>query len=134
MQKLYRNFKEHCPTGILTEDAFREIYSQIFPKGGQYLGRYTARYSLRAVSIFSYIYLGLSLHLRKKNRWKNVRKKFCRKNIYTKGGQYLGRYTPRYSRRVVSIYFIFIYWNTRTIQTYKYIKHTQRSIRSRAKR
>ncbi|XP_018008004.1 uncharacterized protein LOC108665723 [Hyalella azteca] len=33
IQRLYRSFKEFCPTGVVTEEAFREMYSQIFPRG-----------------------------------------------------------------------------------------------------
>jgi len=34
IKKIYRNFKTECPTGLIKEDAFRGIYSQFFPQGG----------------------------------------------------------------------------------------------------
>ena len=35
LQRLYRSFKDRCPTGIVTECAFKEIYCQMFPRGGK---------------------------------------------------------------------------------------------------
>lgn len=32
---MYRGFKQECPTGIVTEETFKEIYSQFFPQGGR---------------------------------------------------------------------------------------------------
>jgi len=37
IKKIYRNFKTECPTGLIKEDAFRGIYSQFFPQGGNFL-------------------------------------------------------------------------------------------------
>jgi hypothetical protein len=34
IKKIYRHFKTECPTGLIKEDAFRGIYSQFFPQGG----------------------------------------------------------------------------------------------------
>ncbi|KAG7162835.1 Kv channel-interacting protein 2-like [Homarus americanus] len=34
LQRLYRSFKDRCPTGVVREDAFKELYFQMFPKGG----------------------------------------------------------------------------------------------------
>lgn len=36
LKRIYRGFKAECPTGVVKEDAFKGIYSQFFPKGGQY--------------------------------------------------------------------------------------------------
>ncbi|XP_063591380.1 Kv channel-interacting protein 1-like [Penaeus indicus] len=33
LQRLYRSFKDRCPTGVVREDAFKELYFQMFPKG-----------------------------------------------------------------------------------------------------
>ncbi|KAH0623816.1 hypothetical protein JD844_006959, partial [Phrynosoma platyrhinos] len=33
LQVLYRGFKNECPSGIVTEDSFKQIYSQFFPQG-----------------------------------------------------------------------------------------------------
>ncbi|XP_072525958.1 Kv channel-interacting protein 4 [Salminus brasiliensis] len=33
LQILYRGFKSECPTGIVTEDTFKNIYAQFFPGG-----------------------------------------------------------------------------------------------------
>ncbi|XP_039191837.1 Kv channel-interacting protein 4 isoform X6 [Crotalus tigris] len=33
LQILYRGFKNECPSGIVNEEAFKEIYSQFFPQG-----------------------------------------------------------------------------------------------------
>ncbi|XP_068201865.1 A-type potassium channel modulatory protein KCNIP1-like [Palaemon carinicauda] len=33
LQRLYRSFKDRCPTGVVTEHAFKELYFQMFPKG-----------------------------------------------------------------------------------------------------
>ncbi|CAH1784554.1 unnamed protein product [Owenia fusiformis] len=33
LQIMYRGFKQECPTGIVNEDTFREIYAQFFPQG-----------------------------------------------------------------------------------------------------
>uniref|UniRef100_A0A3B1IM64 Potassium voltage-gated channel interacting protein 4b n=1 Tax=Astyanax mexicanus TaxID=7994 RepID=A0A3B1IM64_ASTMX len=34
LQFLYRSFKSGCPSGIVTEETFKTIYSQFFPGGG----------------------------------------------------------------------------------------------------
>ncbi|XP_028999117.1 Kv channel-interacting protein 4 isoform X3 [Betta splendens] len=34
LQILYRGFKNECPSGIVNEDTFKDIYSQFFPQGG----------------------------------------------------------------------------------------------------
>ncbi|KAK3526743.1 hypothetical protein QTP70_032116 [Hemibagrus guttatus] len=33
LQELYRGFKNECPSGIVNEDTFKQIYSQFFPQG-----------------------------------------------------------------------------------------------------
>ncbi|XP_039396888.1 Kv channel-interacting protein 4 isoform X3 [Mauremys reevesii] len=33
LQILYRGFKNECPSGIVNEETFKEIYSQFFPQG-----------------------------------------------------------------------------------------------------
>ncbi|XP_041369091.1 Kv channel-interacting protein 4-like isoform X4 [Gigantopelta aegis] len=33
LQIMYRGFKQECPTGIVNEDTFKEIYGQFFPHG-----------------------------------------------------------------------------------------------------
>lgn len=33
LQIMYRGFKQECPTGIVDEDTFKEIYSRFFPQG-----------------------------------------------------------------------------------------------------
>ncbi|XP_074642598.1 A-type potassium channel modulatory protein KCNIP1-like isoform X2 [Tubulanus polymorphus] len=33
LQIMYRGFKQECPTGIVNEESFKEIYSQFFPQG-----------------------------------------------------------------------------------------------------
>ena len=35
IQLMYRGFKQECPSGIVNEHSFKEIYSQFFPQGGQ---------------------------------------------------------------------------------------------------
>ena len=30
---MYRAFKQDCPTGIVDEDTFKEVYDKIFPLG-----------------------------------------------------------------------------------------------------
>uniref|UniRef100_A0A8C9WQW1 Potassium voltage-gated channel interacting protein 3 n=1 Tax=Scleropages formosus TaxID=113540 RepID=A0A8C9WQW1_SCLFO len=34
LQSLYRGFKNECPSGLVDEDTFKNIYSQFFPQGG----------------------------------------------------------------------------------------------------
>lgn len=34
LKRLYRAFKAEAPTGLITEETFRTMYSQFFPKGG----------------------------------------------------------------------------------------------------
>lgn len=34
IQLMYRGFKQECPSGIVNEQMFKEIYSQFFPQGG----------------------------------------------------------------------------------------------------
>lgn len=53
IKKIYRNFKTECPTGLIKEDAFRGIYSQFFPQGGNNLRLYNFFYC------FLYLYLNL---------------------------------------------------------------------------
>ncbi|XP_064630263.1 Kv channel-interacting protein 1-like isoform X3 [Lineus longissimus] len=38
LQIMYRGFKQECPTGIVDEETFKEIYSQFFPQGGKFTG------------------------------------------------------------------------------------------------
>ena len=33
MKRLYRGFKTECPTGVLTEESFHNIYTSFFPWG-----------------------------------------------------------------------------------------------------
>ncbi|XP_036365582.1 Kv channel-interacting protein 1 isoform X3 [Octopus sinensis] len=33
LQIMYRGFKQECPTGIVNEDTFKDIYAQFFPQG-----------------------------------------------------------------------------------------------------
>uniref|UniRef100_A0A8C6Y7B3 Potassium voltage-gated channel interacting protein 2 n=1 Tax=Naja naja TaxID=35670 RepID=A0A8C6Y7B3_NAJNA len=33
LQVLYRGFKNECPSGIVNEESFKQIYSQFFPQG-----------------------------------------------------------------------------------------------------
>ncbi|XP_018615137.1 Kv channel-interacting protein 4 isoform X4 [Scleropages formosus] len=33
LQVLYRGFKNECPSGVVNEDTFKDIYSQFFPQG-----------------------------------------------------------------------------------------------------
>ncbi|XP_055341217.1 calsenilin-like isoform X3 [Paramacrobiotus metropolitanus] len=33
IQLIYRGFKQECPTGLITEDKFKDLYSQFFPLG-----------------------------------------------------------------------------------------------------
>ncbi|KAK8397654.1 hypothetical protein O3P69_004438 [Scylla paramamosain] len=32
---MYRGFKQECPTGVISEETFKEIYGKFFPLGGQ---------------------------------------------------------------------------------------------------
>uniref|UniRef100_A0A3B4EKN3 EF-hand domain-containing protein n=1 Tax=Pygocentrus nattereri TaxID=42514 RepID=A0A3B4EKN3_PYGNA len=34
LQVLYRGFKNECPSGVVNEETFKQIYSQFFPHGG----------------------------------------------------------------------------------------------------
>jgi len=33
LRRLYRGFKNECPTGLMTEEAFRQVFSKFFPSG-----------------------------------------------------------------------------------------------------
>ena len=33
VRRLYRAFKQDCPTGIVDEETFKEVYDKIFPLG-----------------------------------------------------------------------------------------------------
>ncbi|XP_041799747.1 Kv channel-interacting protein 1 isoform X1 [Chelmon rostratus] len=35
LQVLYRGFKNECPSGVVNEETFKQIYSQFFPHGGK---------------------------------------------------------------------------------------------------
>lgn len=35
IQLIYRGFKQECPTGLVDEEAFKHIFSQFFPQGGE---------------------------------------------------------------------------------------------------
>uniref|UniRef100_A0A665XEZ4 Kv channel-interacting protein 4 n=1 Tax=Echeneis naucrates TaxID=173247 RepID=A0A665XEZ4_ECHNA len=37
LQILYRGFKNECPSGVVNEETFKDIYSQFFPQGGLWL-------------------------------------------------------------------------------------------------
>lgn len=39
IQMIYRGFKQECPTGYVDEDAFKHIFSQFFPQGGEFYAR-----------------------------------------------------------------------------------------------
>uniref|UniRef100_A0A673AFV5 Kv channel-interacting protein 4 n=1 Tax=Sphaeramia orbicularis TaxID=375764 RepID=A0A673AFV5_9TELE len=51
LQILYRGFKNECPSGVVNEDTFKDIYAQFFPQGGSY-------------HVFSDFVMGLSILLR----------------------------------------------------------------------
>lgn len=34
---MYRGFKQECPSGMVTEPMFKEIYSHFFPQGGKFI-------------------------------------------------------------------------------------------------
>nr|XP_054365053.1 Kv channel-interacting protein 4 [Mirounga angustirostris] len=40
LQILYRGFKNECPSGVVNEETFKEIYSQFFPQGAEYKKQY----------------------------------------------------------------------------------------------
>ncbi|KAM6265587.1 A-type potassium channel modulatory protein KCNIP2 isoform 2-T2 [Porphyrio hochstetteri] len=42
LQVLYRGFKNECPSGIVNEENFKQIYSQFFPQGGECLSPFHA--------------------------------------------------------------------------------------------
>jgi len=33
LRRLYRGFKTECPTGLMTEEAFRQVFAKFFPNG-----------------------------------------------------------------------------------------------------
>lgn len=35
IQLIYRGFKQECPSGLVDEEAFKQIFSQFFPQGGE---------------------------------------------------------------------------------------------------
>lgn len=35
LQLMYRGFKQVCPSGVVTEENFRDIYAKFFPHGGK---------------------------------------------------------------------------------------------------
>ncbi|XP_050713133.1 calsenilin-like isoform X2 [Eriocheir sinensis] len=35
LQFMYRGFKQECPTGVISEETFKQIYGKFFPVGGQ---------------------------------------------------------------------------------------------------
>nr|XP_014337535.1 PREDICTED: Kv channel-interacting protein 1 isoform X2 [Bos mutus] len=35
LQVLYRGFKNECPSGVVNEETFKQIYAQFFPHGGE---------------------------------------------------------------------------------------------------
>ncbi|XP_072026683.1 A-type potassium channel modulatory protein KCNIP1-like isoform X4 [Amphiura filiformis] len=35
LQLMYRGFKQECPSGLVNEDTFKDIYAQFFPQGGK---------------------------------------------------------------------------------------------------
>lgn len=37
IKRMYRSFKGQCPTGYIQEDKFKDIYTQFFPFGCEYL-------------------------------------------------------------------------------------------------
>uniref|UniRef100_A0A8C5UCG0 Potassium voltage-gated channel interacting protein 1 n=1 Tax=Malurus cyaneus samueli TaxID=2593467 RepID=A0A8C5UCG0_9PASS len=39
LQVLYRGFKNECPSGVVNEETFKQIYAQFFPHGGCFEGR-----------------------------------------------------------------------------------------------
>ncbi|KAM9377638.1 A-type potassium channel modulatory protein KCNIP1 isoform 1-T1 [Pholidichthys leucotaenia] len=46
LQVLYRGFKNECPSGVVNEDTFKQIYSQFFPHGGEDVCLYLFPYVL----------------------------------------------------------------------------------------
>uniref|UniRef100_A0A8C2RLK9 EF-hand domain-containing protein n=1 Tax=Capra hircus TaxID=9925 RepID=A0A8C2RLK9_CAPHI len=36
LQVLYRGFKNECPSGVVNEETFKQIYAQFFPHGGEF--------------------------------------------------------------------------------------------------
>ncbi|XP_041273804.1 Kv channel-interacting protein 1 isoform X1 [Onychostruthus taczanowskii] len=36
LQVLYRGFKNECPSGVVNEETFKQIYAQFFPHGGKW--------------------------------------------------------------------------------------------------
>ncbi|XP_023184870.1 Kv channel-interacting protein 1 isoform X1 [Xiphophorus maculatus] len=57
LQVLYRGFKNECPSGVVNEETFKQIYSQFFPHGGEdwasplLLCRLISVYSLPLLSV-----------------------------------------------------------------------------------
>lgn len=37
LKHIYRNLKGECPSGVINEEAFKNIYSKFFPNGGEHL-------------------------------------------------------------------------------------------------
>ena len=35
LQLMYRGFKQHCPSGMVSEETFKEIFANFFPQGGE---------------------------------------------------------------------------------------------------
>lgn len=35
IKRIYRGFKAECPSGVVQEEVFRDIYAQFFPQGGK---------------------------------------------------------------------------------------------------
>ncbi|GIY59663.1 kv channel-interacting protein 1 [Caerostris darwini] len=35
LKLIYQGFKQACPTGIVNEATFKEVYAQFFPQGGK---------------------------------------------------------------------------------------------------
>nr|XP_020451015.1 Kv channel-interacting protein 1 isoform X1 [Monopterus albus] len=52
LQVLYRGFKNECPSGIVNEETFKQIYSQFFPHGGKEREHACAYLSLSLCSFY----------------------------------------------------------------------------------
>ncbi|KAF1471176.1 Kv channel-interacting protein 4, partial [Eudyptula minor novaehollandiae] len=63
LQILYRGFKNECPSGVVNEETFKEIYSQFFPQGGEYLPDVISTTVYRELCLLDFV-MGLSILLR----------------------------------------------------------------------
>lgn len=47
------NFFQECPSGVVNEETFKEIYSQFFPQGGEYLANVIGMTMYRELYLFT---------------------------------------------------------------------------------